>query len=101
MLKGPASLNIALNPRKRRYPTPTHFIIENKVCDAIISAAIPVADKTKYTTFAIAIPEITNNDLLYPLDAASAVTAIAAGPGESTTTKVVIRKRISVSIGII
>jgi hypothetical protein len=60
-----------------------------------------VADKRKKTTFAIAIPEITKTDLLKPFEADSAVTAIAAGPGESTTTKVVTRKRINVSIGII
>lgn len=100
IFKGPESLKIALNPRYSRYPTPTHLIIENRVCDAIMRAAIPVADKRKKTTFAIAIPEITKTDLLNPLDADSAVTAIAAGPGESTTTKVVTRKRISVSIGI-
>ena len=71
------------------------------VCEAIMSAAIPVADNTKKTTLAIAIPKITKKELLNPLDADSAVTAIAAGPGERTTTKVVTRKSISVSNGII
>jgi lipoate-protein ligase A len=75
--------------------------MEKRVCEAIKSAAIPVADKTKKTTFAIAMPKMTKKDLLNPLDADSAVTAIAAGPGESTTTNVVARKSISVSNGII
>ncbi len=101
ILKGPALLKIAVKPRYRRYATPTHFIMEKRVCEAIKSAAIPVADKTKNTTFAIAIPKMTKKDLLNPLDADSAVTAIAAGPGESTTTNVVTRKSISVSNGII
>ncbi|MGK0271834.1 MAG: hypothetical protein ACI88H_002500 [Cocleimonas sp.] len=73
----------------------------NNVWEAIMSAAIQVADNTKKTTFAIAMPKITRNDRLKPLDADSAVTAIAAGPGDRTTTNVVTRKSISVSIGII
>lgn len=58
---------------------------------------IPVADNIKKTIFADAIPKITSVDFLNPLDAASAVTARAAGPGERTTTKVVIKKSINVS----
>jgi hypothetical protein len=73
----------------------------NRTFDAMMSAAIPVADKTKNEKFATAIPKMTKNALLNPLDVASPVTAIAAGPGERTTTKVVARKSKNVSIGII
>jgi hypothetical protein len=73
----------------------------NKVLDAIMSAEMPVADKPKNTTLAAAIPAMTKVDLLKPFEAASAVTAIAAGPGDSTTTKVVAINNINVSSGII
>lgn len=44
---------------------------------------------------------MTRADLLNPLDAASPVTAMVAGPGDRTTTKVVAIKSASVCNGII
>ena len=54
----------------------------------------------KKSAFATAIPKITHNERLKPFDADSVVTAITAGPGERTTTKVVTKKSNNVSIGI-
>ena len=75
-------------------------MVENNMPDVAINAAIPVADSIKKTTFPNAIPAITPKECLKPLDAASKVTAITAGPGEITTTKVVIKKSRKVSIAI-
>jgi len=72
-------------------------MIEKSKLDAVINAAIPVADKIKKTTLPNAMPAITPNDFENPLDADSTATAITAGPGEITTTKVVIKNNNKVS----
>jgi len=72
----------------------------NNKLEAKMRATIPVADNMKKNAFATAIPRMTHKELLNPFDADSAVTAITAGPGESTTTKVVTKKSSNVCIGI-
>ncbi len=43
----PERLNMAVVPSHSKYATPTHLMIEKTKFEAMISAAIPVADKTK------------------------------------------------------
>ena len=70
------------------------LMIENNTLDVAINAAIPVAESKKKTTLPNAIPAITPKECLNPLEAASKLTAITAGLGEITTTKVVINNSI-------
>ena len=43
----PERLNMAVAPSHSKYATPTHLMVEKTKFEALISAAIPVADKTK------------------------------------------------------
>ena len=68
----------------------------NKTFEAMISDAIPVAESAKYMAFALATPTIPNWALPTPFPDPCAVIVIAAGPGENTTTKVVIANKMNV-----